>query len=106
MAKAKRALHGLEDADSVVRLLTGKSLAQVIARAWELWGPELEAKRAATVDDPYAVLGLRTGANRVVVKAAFRALARVYHPDTGTSPDPAMMARLNSAYDRITKQQP
>jgi curved DNA-binding protein CbpA len=48
-------------------------------------------------DDPYLVLQVDPTADAVVVTAAYRALARRYHPD-GSMPDPVRMASLNRAY--------
>lgn len=46
---------------------------------------------------PYQVLQVDPGADAVVIHAAFRALARRYHPD-GDAPDALRMAQLNRAY--------
>jgi curved DNA-binding protein CbpA len=48
-------------------------------------------------DDPYRVLQVDPRADAVVVTAAFRALARRYHPD-GEAPDSGRMASINRAY--------
>ena len=48
--------------------------------------------------DLYQVLQIDACAESVVVKAAYRALARRYHPD-GDAPDAARMAELNGAYE-------
>lgn len=54
-----------------------------------------------TIDrDAYAVLQVDPRAEDCVVSAAYRALARVCHPD-GRAPDPARMAELNQAYERV-----
>jgi DnaJ-domain-containing protein 1 len=49
--------------------------------------------------DPYVLLGLRPGAPKEVVDAAYRALAKKYHPDAGGSVE--MMSVLNEAYHHI-----
>jgi curved DNA-binding protein CbpA len=54
----------------------------------------------ATKLDAYAVLQVDPTAHRVVIRAAYHALARQFHPD-GPEPDPARMAELNHAYDQI-----
>lgn len=57
---------------------------------------------APTVErDPYEVLGVRSDSPRVVIDGAFRALSKAYHPDNGTEPNPAAMAELSAAYERI-----
>lgn len=48
-------------------------------------------------DDAYRLLQVDPMADAVVITAAFRALARRYHPD-GDAPDAARMAAINRAY--------
>ncbi|HEX5826388.1 MAG TPA: DnaJ domain-containing protein [Candidatus Limnocylindrales bacterium] len=50
--------------------------------------------------DAYSVLQVAPTAEMDVIRAAYRALARRYHPD-GTCPDPERMAELNRAYERL-----
>ena len=54
---------------------------------------------------PYAVLQLRTSASKDDIKAAFRRLAKQYHPDVNTThsrkESEARMAELIDAYDRL-----
>ncbi len=52
--------------------------------------------------DAWAELWLRPGAPREVIDAAFRALARLHHPDSGGSEE--AMQRLNAAYRTITTE--
>lgn len=47
--------------------------------------------------DAYRVLQVDASADACVIQAAYRALARRFHPD-GAAPDPARMAELNAAY--------
>jgi curved DNA-binding protein CbpA len=47
--------------------------------------------------DAYQTLQVHPSAEPSVIQAAFRALARQYHPD-GSRPDVARMARINEAY--------
>jgi curved DNA-binding protein CbpA len=47
--------------------------------------------------DPYEVLQVRPGADGEVIRAAYRVLARKYHPDLGG--DAARMVALNDAWD-------
>lgn len=49
--------------------------------------------------DSFAVLFLTTEAPEVVVKAAYKALSMIYHPDHGGDQD--KMSELNAAYDKI-----
>ncbi len=57
------------------------------------------ASRSAT-RDAYAVLQVRCDAEFEVICAAFRALARRYHPD-GHSPDLGRMAEISSAFAQL-----
>ena len=50
---------------------------------------------------PYEVLWLRPGAPPALVKAAYRTLAGLYHPDHGG--DTESMRRLNLAYEQLGK---
>jgi curved DNA-binding protein CbpA len=50
--------------------------------------------------DAYEVLEIRSDASHVVVQAAFRALAAVYHPDAANG-STRRMAELNAAYAQV-----
>lgn len=50
--------------------------------------------------DAYRVLQVDSGAEEAVIHAAYRALARIYHPD-GTAPDPIRMAEINWAHEQL-----
>jgi curved DNA-binding protein CbpA len=54
--------------------------------------------------DAYRVLQVDRQAHPVVVAAAYRALARVCHPD-GVDPDPARMAAINWAYAQLRSRE-
>ncbi len=54
--------------------------------------------------DAYRVLQVDPSAHQVVIRAAYLALARRYHPD-GDAPDPLRMADLNHAYDLLRDDQ-
>lgn len=47
--------------------------------------------------DAYRVLQVDSSAEHIVIQAAYRVLARRFHPD-GDQPDPHRMAELNRAY--------
>jgi curved DNA-binding protein CbpA len=52
--------------------------------------------------DAYEVLGLARHAQQVVVVAAYRALAALYHPDANSSPSATRrMAELNDAFAKL-----
>ena len=59
--------------------------------------------------DPYSVLGVTEQASDEEIKAAYRALARKYHPDNYTDDNPLKdlandkMKEVNAAYDEIQR---
>jgi len=54
--------------------------------------------------DPYKVLGLSPGASQDEIKAAYRRLAKQYHPDINPSADAeAKMKEINEAYAVLIK---
>ena len=63
--------------------------------------------RAVTKRDPYVVLGIARGASQATIKAAWRRLARIHHPDVaGSDPVAARMAtrkmaEINRAYEQV-----
>ena len=59
--------------------------------------------------DPYKILGVAPDATDEQIKAAYRDLARKYHPDNYANNPLADLAQekmkqINEAYDTITKQ--
>ena len=69
---------------------------------WQLYlaGAEISTQIAVPEGpNPYEMLHLLDDAPLEVVKAAYKALARIYHPDNGGSE--AKMAELNTAYSEI-----
>src|SRR5687768_12248475 len=62
-------------------------------------GSRMRVAQSAAGDDLYAILGVDRGAEPEVIDAAYRALARKYHPDVNRAPDAAERTRrLNDAY--------
>jgi len=102
---------GLRDFDDIFHLITGKRLKNVAGTAVNLWGEELARKVGAfftgpdepevSLDSPYSILGVHPDALDIVVKGAYRSLAREYHPDTGTNPDPVKFQKVTEAYNAI-----
>ena len=57
----------------------------------------------ASEQDHYAVLQVSPDAEPDVITAAYRSLARLYHPDRNRSPDAARrMTQINIAYDVLS----
>lgn len=53
-------------------------------------------------DDPYRKLHLLPSAPPEIAKAAYRALARIHHPDRGGSHE--AMQRINTAWESISRR--
>lgn len=62
---------------------------------------EEEPKKKSSKATAWTVLHLRDDAPAELVKAAYRVLARIHHPDAGG--DPEQMKRINNAYEELTK---
>lgn len=66
---------------------------------------ELPLSPDLSATDPYAVLGISPAADREMIKAAFRALARRYHPDLDPTPGATdRMQALNRAYRDLMRR--
>jgi len=109
--RARQIKRGLRNFDDILYIFTGRRLKYVTGRAINIFGEEL-AKKAADFfaspdepelapDNPYFILGIHPEAMDVVVRAAYRALAREYHPDTGTKPDVQKFQQATEAYNTI-----
>jgi len=103
--------RALRNADDIIHILTGKRLKHIVGAGINTFGDELARKAAnlftgpegpeVPLNSPYIILGVHPEAMDVVVKAAFRTLAREYHPDTGTKPDTAKFQAVSEAYEAI-----
>ena len=60
------------------------------------------------INDPYKVLGVSPNASDDEVKAAYRKLAKKYHPDLNPGDEYAArkMNEINAAYEQIKNPQP
>ena len=60
------------------------------------------------ITDPYSVLGVPQGGSDDEIKAAYKKLAKKYHPDLndGSAEAEKKMAEINEAYDMLMKQRP
>lgn len=110
-SKRREAIKVARNIDDLLHLATGKRAKDILGVTVNLIGDDL-ARRAAKFfaipeepelpeDSPYRVLGVHPDAMDVVVKASYRALAREYHPDTGTKPDPVKFQAATEAYKAI-----
>ena len=55
-------------------------------------------------DDPHTVLGVAHGADDATITAAYRLLARTYHPDIAGDDATAKMTLINIAFDTIGRR--
>ncbi|MBU1067193.1 J domain-containing protein [Patescibacteria group bacterium] len=113
-SRVRQVKRVLRNADDILHLFTGKRLKNIVGTGINLFGEEL-AKKAANIfagpeelelppDSPYRILGVHPEAMDVVVKGAYRALAREYHPDTGAKPDTAKFQAATEAYNKIIEK--
>lgn len=110
-SRARKVKQVLKNTDDILYLFTGKRLKNVVGTGINLFGEELTKKLGSLfsvpeepeipLDSPYRVLGVHPEALDVVVKAAYRALAWDYHPDTGKKPDPVKFKAATEAYQAI-----
>ncbi len=110
-SRVRQVKRALRNADDIIHLFTGKRLRNSVETGINLFGEELARKAIGVFaspeepklspDSPYYILGVHPDAMDVVVKGAYRALAREYHPDTGTKPDPAKFQAATEAYNAI-----
>lgn len=102
----KQVISFLKDVDDTVKILTGRRIPSLVANGFELFGvheKEVPPAPEFDINDPYFILGVRTEAHDIVIRGAFRSLAREFHPDTGTHPNPKAFQRVQEAYNEIMK---
>ncbi len=109
MAK-KTPIKILKDFDDAMHLLTGKRIKDVLPQAIEYFGHEViekvMAKTSVTLspDSPYAILQVRYDAADFIVKAVYRKMAGVYHPDNKETGDEEKFKKIQAAYDAIVEE--
>lgn len=69
----------------------------------EAKGAAEKIKSKMDENSPYKVLGVDPGAEEQVVKAAYKAKAKLFHPDPPGGGSNRKMAEINQAYERILK---
>ncbi|GJV94761.1 DnaJ domain-containing protein [Tanacetum coccineum] len=63
----------------------------------------LNTTRSSTPSSLYEVLGIQMGADKGEIKAAYRKLARIYHPDVGSHDSSAdEFMKVHSAYATLS----
>jgi hypothetical protein len=108
--KGKGIRGTLADADGVARLVTGKSLAQLAGKGWDLFGDELikaliGGRTPTLPEDPlapdYEFLGVSPNCSDRILRAVYKSRAQEVHPDTGGSVEE--FKKVDEAMDRICK---
>ncbi len=101
----------LKTVDDICRLVTGKRLSRLVATGVDLFGEDLwkkirdaETGAKLNLNSPYYLLGVHEDAPDMIIKAAFRTLAKELHPDTGAHPDSARFQVITEAYQAIMKE--
>lgn len=102
MAEEKELTSFLRDCNDIVKLLTGKSIPNLVKRSAELFGEEairgIIKPATPAPDTPYAILGVRPDAATIVVKASYRALT------VNLDHDSEEYLKFNEAYLRILSE--
>ncbi|TET43318.1 MAG: hypothetical protein E3J60_00585 [Dehalococcoidia bacterium] len=77
--------------------------ADLTKKVTNFFGPEEEE---LPPDSPYYILGVHPDAMDIVVKAAYRTLARKYHPDVNPDDKSAeeRFKQINNAYEAIMEE--
>jgi DnaJ-domain-containing protein 1 len=110
MTKVNQAKRAVRNVDDMLYLFTGKRLRDVFGRGVTLFGDQITKKAVdmfsgssevdVPEDSPYRILGINPGAPDFLVRAAYKANMKKYHPD-GETPDEEKSKLINSAYERI-----
>lgn len=105
--------RGLRNFDDILHIVTGKRMKNIAGAVLNNFGDELVKKgskkvsglfsspeEVESIDSPYRVLGINPEAPDFLVRAAYKSLMKMYHPD-GKSPSEDMARKINQAYDHI-----
>jgi hypothetical protein len=94
----------VRQADRLLFEMTGTHLRTVVKKGISMAGEALSRQvfeDSAALGPMYHILGVAPSAPDLVVKAAFRALSREYHTDTGIHPDSGKFQQVVEAYRDI-----
>jgi hypothetical protein len=103
----KKPFSALKDVDDIMHVLIGKRIKDILPRAIEIFGEDVikglmrETGVRLPPDNPYTILEVRPDASDLVIKAVYRAKARVYHPDNRETGNDDMFKRITAAYEKI-----
>lgn len=102
---------GAEQLERYLNLVEARWCADVLFEDEPATGAEYEQGRSSsehaicsggmTIDEAYAALYIQAGAPDEVIHAAYRALAKLRHPDVGGTT--AAMVEINKAYELLTR---
>ena len=108
---------GRRDADNLLYIFTGKKAKQIFSLdnlirgaarilpvVTDLVRDRKPPEEIIDPSDPYYILGVRKDAPMWVVRAAFRALSKEYHSDTGTAVDNDKFHAVQEAYRFIQQE--
>lgn len=100
--EVKNLIRSLRDLDDLSKLLTGKRIPNLITRGIQLFGMKTdvlyEEQPSVDFNSPYFVLGVRSDAGDIVVRASYRALM------LEMANNPEAQAKLLEAYKRIGEE--
>lgn len=113
----RRGIQGLRNFDDTLHIVTGMRMKDVAKVFFNTFGEELTkkiSKRAAEFftmpdevklpdDSPYRVMGINPDAPNFLVRAAYKANMKKYHPDGG-APNDEMAKKVNQAYEQICRE--
>ncbi len=105
MARRTRIAQIADDADRLVKRLTGKPLAHHAKSFWEQFiEPELRRliERKPLGDPRYGLLQVQPGCEERLLRRAYWYQAQEHHPDHGG--DPELFKKIKDAYESICKE--